>query len=47
MMASEEHDDENSDILLTAVVNAFALMFIVSYCNAPTKLDIVQEEIDR
>ncbi|CAO3616941.1 unnamed protein product [Cunninghamella blakesleeana] len=47
MMASEEHDDENSDILLTAVINAYALMFITSYCNSPTNLEIIQEEIDR
>ncbi|CAO3626813.1 unnamed protein product [Cunninghamella echinulata] len=48
MMASEEFnfDDENTDRLLTAVVNAFTLMFIVSYGNTPPKIDIIQDEID-
>ncbi|ORZ23374.1 hypothetical protein BCR42DRAFT_134656 [Absidia repens] len=45
----DNDDDENddNDILMTSITRAYALMFVVSFCQGPVDIDIIQEEMDK
>ncbi|CAO3591248.1 unnamed protein product [Absidia cylindrospora] len=45
----DDDDDENddNDILMTSITRAYALMFVVSFCQGPVDIDIIQEEMDK